>query len=221
VFRGVHLDVALDQHATTPRPAASDEPSDRLRGETRVSSTRPPTELRTEISGASPTALPSGARLDVESLYLEHFDRLFGAMRRFCAGDHALAEEITQETFLQAYRLQHSLASVANPYAWLLVVARNTARDYFRRQGRQREKDHRHYLLVSREGAEEKEEWLLEDLLDQLPERERRALEYRFVFDYDLRTIARKMGVSRRSVNNYIARALRRIRRGFNLPEEG
>ena len=47
VFRGVHLDVAPDQRATTPRPAASGEPSDELIGDARAAGTPPPAELRT------------------------------------------------------------------------------------------------------------------------------------------------------------------------------
>lgn len=223
VFRSVHLDVAPGQRATTPRPATSGEPSDELVGEARVSGTAPSAEWRKELIGSSRSAPPALARLDVESLYMEHYNRLLGAVRRFCAGDHALAEEVAQETFLQAFRRQHSLASVADPYAWLRVVAFNTARDCFLQQGRQREKEHRHYVLTSREGVDEESEegWLLEDLVQQLPERERRVIEYRFVFDYDRKTIAKKMGVSLRTVDNYIKRALRQIRRALNRPEEG
>jgi len=221
VFRGVHLDVVRDQRTATLQPAASREPTDELMGVARVSDAPMLAGLRTELTGTSRDTPSAPASLDIESLYVEHYDRLLRAVRRFCRGDHSLAEDIAQETFLQAYQRRHSLVSVDEPYAWLYVVAFNTARRYFRRQGRRREREHALYMLASREGAEEAD-WLLEDLIQRLPERERRVIEYRFVFEYSRTTIANKMGLSLRTIDYCIKRALSQMRRrGFDFPEEG
>lgn len=43
-----------------------------------------------------------------------------------------LAEDIAQETFIKAYDAIYSFRSGMTMKAWLLAIARNTARDYFR-----------------------------------------------------------------------------------------
>ncbi|MXX92959.1 MAG: RNA polymerase sigma factor [Chloroflexi bacterium] len=51
---------------------------------------------------------------------------------------HALADDVTQETFISAF---HSISKMrgGNFRAWLLRIARNKAYDHFRRQNRRRE----------------------------------------------------------------------------------
>ena len=51
---------------------------------------------------------------------------------------HALADDVTQETFISAFR---SIARMrgSNSRAWLLRIARNKAYDHFRRQSRRQE----------------------------------------------------------------------------------
>ena len=51
---------------------------------------------------------------------------------------HALADDVTQETFISAFR---SIAKMrgSNVRAWLLKIARNKAYDHFRRQSRRQE----------------------------------------------------------------------------------
>ncbi|BBI30812.1 RNA polymerase sigma factor [Cohnella abietis] len=43
-----------------------------------------------------------------------------------------LAEDIAQETFIKAYNAIYSFRSGMTMKAWLLTIARNTARDYFK-----------------------------------------------------------------------------------------
>ncbi|QJD85949.1 RNA polymerase sigma factor [Cohnella herbarum] len=43
-----------------------------------------------------------------------------------------LAEDIAQETFIKAYHAIYSFRSGTTMKAWLLTIARNTARDYFK-----------------------------------------------------------------------------------------
>jgi len=43
-----------------------------------------------------------------------------------------LAEDIAQETFIKAYHAIYSFRSGTTMKAWLLAIARNTARDYFK-----------------------------------------------------------------------------------------
>ncbi len=51
---------------------------------------------------------------------------------------HALADDVTQETFISAFRSISKMRG-GNFRAWLLRIARNKAYDHFRRQNRRRE----------------------------------------------------------------------------------
>jgi len=48
--------------------------------------------------------------------------------------DYQQAEDLTQETFLKAFRNQHSFANQSSIKTWLFSIAHNTTRDYFRKK---------------------------------------------------------------------------------------
>src|SRR2546425_12646678 len=48
------------------------------------------------------------------------------------------ADDLSQETFLRAYRAWERLDDGANVRAWLFTIATNLARNYFRSEGRRR-----------------------------------------------------------------------------------
>lgn len=50
----------------------------------------------------------------------------------FLTRHRELAEDIAQETFIKAYNAIYSFRGGMTMKAWLLTIARNTARDYFR-----------------------------------------------------------------------------------------
>lgn len=59
-------------------------------------------------------------------------------------GDHALAEELTQETFLGAYKNLHSLRAEAALKTWLCSIAKNTVYKSFRsrkKEGKQSDEE--------------------------------------------------------------------------------
>jgi RNA polymerase sigma-70 factor, ECF subfamily len=51
-------------------------------------------------------------------------------------GNDALAEDLTQETFLRAYRSLNGYRGEASEYSWLCSIALNLVRDHFRSAGR-------------------------------------------------------------------------------------
>ena len=48
--------------------------------------------------------------------------------------DYALAEDLTQETFLKAYKGQHRFQQNASVKTWLFAIAANTTKDYLRKK---------------------------------------------------------------------------------------
>jgi RNA polymerase sigma-70 factor (ECF subfamily) len=62
-------------------------------------------------------------------------DAVFGFVLRR-VGDRALAEDLSQETFLRAWRGYPSFRGEASVRGWLLAIATNTLRDHARRARR-------------------------------------------------------------------------------------
>jgi RNA polymerase sigma-70 factor (ECF subfamily) len=73
----------------------------------------------------------------VEDAYRAHRADLLGFARRRLGGDHGLAEEAVQETFLRAWRSAHQFdPSAGSPRMWLFGICRNTTIDVARRTAR-------------------------------------------------------------------------------------
>lgn len=63
--------------------------------------------------------------------------RVRGFLLRLC-GDRALADDLTQETFLRMHRARGTFAEDAPVVPWALAIARNTFRDRLRTSTRER-----------------------------------------------------------------------------------
>lgn len=75
-------------------------------------------------------------RAEENALWEEHRDRVYRYLLRL-TGERETAEDLAQETFLQAIRdLRRSPGAGANPVAWLMRIATNRAMDLFRRRRR-------------------------------------------------------------------------------------
>ncbi len=70
-----------------------------------------------------------------EKLYEAYYMRVFSYAMTL-AGDRALAEEITQETFFRAFSRQSEFRGEANEATWLCAIAKNCFLDEKRRAGR-------------------------------------------------------------------------------------
>ena len=70
-----------------------------------------------------------------EKLYEAYYMRVFSYAMTL-AGDRALAEEITQETFFRAFSGKSGFRGEANETTWLCAIAKNCFLDEKRRAGR-------------------------------------------------------------------------------------
>lgn len=67
--------------------------------------------------------------------------RLLGALTRMTRGDRALAEDLTQQTFLQIHRARGEFREGAHVVPWAFAIARRLAIDVFRKRGREDVRD--------------------------------------------------------------------------------
>jgi RNA polymerase sigma-70 factor (ECF subfamily) len=142
-------------------------------------------------------------------------------------GDVHAAEDVTSETMLALLKnlsrlegLEGESASVAG---WLASVVRRQAAEHHRQVFRAREK--LAAVAVAPDSATEREPAALEveetrlevlRVLDEMPERQRLALEWKYLESLGVREIAERLGESERAVEAVLYRARRGFRQAFD-----
>jgi RNA polymerase sigma-70 factor (ECF subfamily) len=146
-------------------------------------------------------------------VYDRFVDRVYAyASRR--AGSRAVAEDITSEVFQQALANLPRFEWRGVPFAaWLYRMAANALADHWRRQGREAQDppdvpDEREYQELERRVS-------LFQLVDRLPDLQRRVIEMRFVEDKSVRDVAAALDRSEGAVKQLQLRALENLRKGM------
>lgn len=153
----------------------------------------------------------------------EHHGEIYRYLRRVTgrAGD---ADDLSQETFLRAFRAHGALPVEANIRAWLFAIATNLAKNHFRSEARRRraysevgasarKKSHEapEAEVVSREtGA------LVASVVENLPLKQRLAFTQRKMHGLGYEEIAQSLGCSAEAARAHVFQALRKIRRSLD-----
>ncbi len=131
------------------------------------------------------------------------------------------ADDLSQETFLRAFRAYRALPPGANVRAWLFTIATNLGRNHFRAQSRRR----RAYAAVAWESRAEAPERAdgqvlaeeararVERVIGALPEKQRLAFIMRKMHELDYAEIGTSLRCSAESARAHVFQALRKIRR--------
>lgn len=134
------------------------------------------------------------------------------------------ADDLSQETFLRAFRAHRSLPPGANVRAWLFAIATNLSRNYFRAETRRR----RAHAAVSADPPAADPGWpegevLLKEasarvgrIVAGLPPKQRLAFTMRKIHELDYEAIGESLGCSGESARAHVFQALRKIRRGLD-----
>ena len=96
-------------------------------------------------------AAPAPVAIDIVALYTEHRTHLLRFVQRY-VGNHEDAEDVVQNTFIEAVKCAHRFSGLSKPSTWLFGIALNLARNQVRRRAADR------YEMV--------EEDFLEQLID-------------------------------------------------------
>lgn len=134
------------------------------------------------------------------------------------------AEDLSQETFLRAYRAYRTLAPDANVRAWLFAIATNLSRNHFRGEKRRRaahaavsaDRNEADYDGPEDEAVFSEAKTLLETTVRQLPLKQRLAFTLRKIHDLDYDAIGRSLDCSAESARANVFQALRKIRLSLN-----
>ena len=161
------------------------------------------------------------ARLDRDfsELYRDHLRDVY-SYSYYRIGNHHDAEDLTEQTFLQAYRHFDRAQRESNGRPlrpWLIRIAHNLAANYYRDRSRrpQTNLEDAGVLPATHETAElvegrEDLQRVLEGVA-KLPEDRRDALIMRFALDMDNREIARALGRSDGATKVLIHRAIKQL----------
>ncbi|HEU4701326.1 MAG TPA: sigma-70 family RNA polymerase sigma factor [Conexibacter sp.] len=152
-------------------------------------------------------------------LYRTHLRDVY-SYAYYRVGNHHDAEDLTEQTFLQAYRhyeraLRESDGRPLRP--WLIRIAHNLAANYYRDRARRPESAIEDAAVISAphttetlvEGREELEQILAG--VQQLPDDRREALIMRFALGMDNREIARAMGRTDGATKVLLHRAIKQL----------
>jgi RNA polymerase sigma-70 factor (ECF subfamily) len=129
--------------------------------------------------------------------------------------NNAVAEDLTGETFETALRRWRRFDPVrGTPRAWLLAIARTTALDWFRADGRRRRREERAGAAEPHASTQEAFEGfspLLEAGLRELTAGEREVVALRVVLELEGEETARLLGISPTAVSTRLHRALAKL----------
>ncbi|HEX5038642.1 MAG TPA: sigma-70 family RNA polymerase sigma factor [Candidatus Limnocylindria bacterium] len=143
--------------------------------------------------------------------------RVYRYLAARCGGDESLAEELTQQTFVEAVRHAHRFDGRSDVVTWLCSIARHRLVDHWRRRGRD---DRRHLRLVDEHRDRADAPWhgsdardAVESAVAALPADQRLALLFRYLDGMSVREVAVAIGRSEKATESLLARAREGFRR--------
>lgn len=144
-------------------------------------------------------------------------------------GDRHLAEDIVSEAALALVRAAAAGSAIENPSAWLRSVANHKVQDHYRAaarvrhlidQGRQAEDTAEDNDPAARQELTERRREIRR-VMDELPERHRLALEWKYIDKLSVREIAGRLETTEKAAESILFRARREFRDKLAGEEQG
>ena len=139
-------------------------------------------------------------------------------------GDFHFAEEITQDTFLQAYKKLATLRNSNQFAAWLCVIASRRCINWIRRKKPTMQSletacvdvvekcSYARYISEQRETeASERRYKIVQKLLAKLPKSERKVVTLHYLGEMPVKEISKFLGVPVNTIKSQLQRARRRL----------
>lgn len=154
--------------------------------------------------------------------YDEVLPQVYRYLLARCGHDTALAEELTQQTFVEAVRHRDRFDGRSTAVTWLCSIGRHKLADHFRRSERRRRGD---LLLLVKQRADGLEVWAEQERRDevasalaQLPGSQQLVLVLRYLDDMPVREVAQTIGRSQKATESLLSRAREAFRRAYGAP---
>ena len=179
-----------------------------------------------ETDRGGPVLHPKASAGSVEEWFSAYESELGKYLVQFVR-DRALAEDLLQETFHDAYRARRALPTIRNPRAWLYGIARKHALGALRRQRRLDRAIARLVLRNEQPAAIDRRAAAILNLLeDTLAPEDRALVLLRYLHGFDANELAEMTGRSPAAVRQRLSRARTRLLEGAAeredlVPDEG
>lgn len=163
-------------------------------------------------------ALRAGDSTALEMLVETHGQRLLRTAVLLC-GNETTAQDLVQDTFVEALRAVHRFRSRASLYTWLQAILLNLVRHYYRDNQRLvfDNELHRHEAPAPEPPASESDLQLaaaqLTAALQQLSSAHREVLVLRYYEQMKIPELARHLGVSKGTVKSRLHYATREMQK--------
>src|SRR5438552_2322940 len=169
--------------------------------------------------------VPEGEPLDPKTQFRQLYDQEFHSVFRSIRAvvlDSAAAEDLTQETFVRAYRARNRYTPTAPPGAWLRRIGINLAISYLRRQKLARFLPARLYVAPDRRDYDRAEARdVVEKALTALSPKLRAAVVLHYYEGLTREEIAEVLGVPAGTVASRIAKAVAIMRKAMGSDQPG
>jgi RNA polymerase sigma factor (sigma-70 family) len=162
--------------------------------------------------------LAAGDEEAFREFHAAYFDRVYRFLLVVTSGRAPEAQEAVQQTFIRVIRYIRVFESEDVLWSWLKVVARSVARDGNRKQQRysallERFAQALTFFKPAQESLEESLlASLLEEVLSDVPDRDRDLLEAKYVIGYTVKELSAKLGLTEKAVESRLDRVRCRVR---------
>ncbi len=152
--------------------------------------------------------------------FRDWYDRTLPHVYRYlltrCGGETQLAEDLTQQTFVEAVRNPDRFDGRSNIVTWLCAIGRHKLVDHYRRSGREARRG-AELVLVSHHDpwSDTETRDSVERVLARLPGDQRLALVFRYLDDLSVRHVAAALGRSESAAESLLSRARESFRRAY------
>ncbi|MDD5094072.1 MAG: RNA polymerase sigma factor [Dehalococcoidia bacterium] len=158
--------------------------------------------------------------IDAFEEIVEHYQMPMVRYLYRLTGDFAVAQDLAQDTFFQAYRGIDSFNTHISFKAWLYRIATNNARQYYRRKRRIPFipfSDYGRQAVSAKDSAPERieQQMAIEESLLEVPYDQRKCMVLHFIEGFKYGEIALIVGISEEAVRKRLARGSRRFRAAY------
>jgi RNA polymerase sigma-70 factor (ECF subfamily) len=158
---------------------------------------------------------------DLEKIFREHSNLVFRVILFKIGMNKESAQDLTQETFIRAWKYKSSFNSDKSQLkTWLVKIAKNICIDYQKKQKPVLDVADFEEVIASKESTEDigaksimKEKILIK--LNDLSESDREILTLRYIEEFDLKEIAQSLGKPYFIVKVSANRAFKRLQKLF------
>lgn len=160
-------------------------------------------------------------KVEITEWYQQHGDSIFRYIL-LMVRDHQQAEDLTQETFIKAFRSYDSFERKANPKTWLFRIAHNVTIDFIRKQ---KPLELLKELVLLGKSANAAPEGIVEikenstelyDALGQLKAPYREVIVLRKIREFSIQETGEILSWSESKVKNTLSRALSALEKQLN-----